>query len=73
MGQKKTPQMCFREFRGNLSMFALDFIKKEKERSFDIGLDPSVCDQVLRTVYRLPCALIVEIWSRESSYTLGCR
>lgn len=54
-------------------MFALDFIKKEKERSFDIGLDPSVCDQVLRTVYRLPCALIVEIWSRESSYTLGCR
>lgn len=45
-----------KQLRGNAFLFALDLIKDEDVRSNDIGINPSSCDHVLRTVYGLPCA-----------------
>ena len=58
--------MSFKELRGNISLFALDLIKKEKDNSLDIGLDQSACDHVLRTVYGLPCAHELLQYGREN-------
>ena len=58
--------MCFEELRGNIYVFALELIKIEKDRSFDIGLDPSACDHVVRTVYGLPCAHQLLQYGREN-------
>ena len=58
--------MLFKELRGRLSHFALDVIKKERDRSIDIGLDPSACNHVVRTVYGLPCACELLQYNREN-------
>lgn len=58
--------MIFRHIRGNLSHFALDLIKREHDKSIDIGIDPSPFDHVLRTIYGLPCAHELLQYSHEN-------
>ena len=58
--------MLFKQIKGNLLHFALDVIKKDRDKSIDIGLDPLVCDHVARTVYGLHCTHELLQYSRKN-------
>ncbi|XP_028103953.1 uncharacterized protein LOC114303001 [Camellia sinensis] len=55
----------FRELRGNVSIYALEYVLAKSKRANSVGIDVAACGCVLRRTYGLPCVHEIADYMRQ--------